>query len=391
MKKNLLKKATLVLGLSLLLGVAGCQKADEKPSDQAEANPSQSQGQVLEADQAGMSIDKDGSGDTFKPADYTLQAKDEYFYEYLGLKFKLTDKILDAMNNKDLAMLDDQSPIDQDLKYAFLSFSKLSEEDKNAEIPMMGDGYVTWQEGLERVGTLGMYEKGISEDELTKITKATKHKNLGTSSDGMYEYYLSTNEDDSGLADELAMTNVEIIDKLDRPENGFVLWEKSDLEGTVPFGGSDVEDLSNIATKDIEGNDFTSADFGDYDLTMVNVFATWCTPCIKEIPDLVELKDKMKDMNVNLVGIAIDTVDDKGVNQNAVDLSKLIAEKTNVNYQFLMPDATNFNGRLNGIQAIPETFFVDKNGKIVGNTYVGARSLADWTKIVEEELANVNK
>lgn len=391
MKKNLLKKATLVLGLSLLLGVAGCQKADEKLSDQAEANPSQSQGQVVEADQAGMSIDKDGSGDTFKPADYTLQAKDKYVYEYLGLKFKLTDKILDSMNNKDLAMLDDQSPIDQDLKYALLSFSKLSEEDKNAEIPMMGDGYVTWQEGLERVGTLGMYEKGISEDELTKITKATKHKNLGTSSDGMYEYYLSTNEDDSGLADELAMTNVEIIDKLDRPENGFVLGEKSDLEGTVPFGGSDVEDLSNIATKDIEGNDFTSADFGDYDLTMVNVFATWCTPCIKEIPDLVELKDKMKDMNVNLVGIAIDTVDDKGVNQNAVDLSKFIAEKVNVNYQFLMPDATNFNGRLNGIQAIPETFFVDKNGKIVGNTYVGARSLADWTKIVEEELANVNK
>ncbi len=58
-----------------------------------------------------------------------------------------------------------------------------------------------------------------------------------TSSNGMYEYYLSTNEDDSGLAEELEKTNVEIIDKLDRPGNGFVLVEKSDLEGTVPFGG----------------------------------------------------------------------------------------------------------------------------------------------------------
>lgn len=388
MKKNLLKKATLVLGLSLLLGAVGCQKTEEKPGEQV-TDPGQ--GQVIDADEAGMTIDKDGSGETFKPADYTLDAKNEYVYEYLGLKFRLTDKVLDAMNTKDLGMLDDQSPIDQDLKYALLSFSKLSEEDKNAEVPMMGDGYVIWQEGLQRLGTLGMYEKGISEEELSKITMCQNHKNLGTSSDGMYEYYLSTNEDDSGLAEELEKTNVEIIDKLDRPENGFVLVEKSDLEGTVPFGGENVEDLSNIATKDIEGNDFTSEDFGDYDLTMVNVFATWCTACIKEIPDLVELKEQMKDMNVNLVGVVTDTVDDMGVNENAVELSKVIAEKTNANYQFLMPDETNFNGKINGIQALPETFFVDKNGKIVGQTYSGARSLADWTKIVEDELGNLNK
>lgn len=374
--------------MSLLLGAVGCQKTEEKPGEQV-TDPGQ--GQVVDADEAGMTIDKDGSGETFKPADYTLDAKNEYVYEYLGLKFRLTDKVLDAMNNKDLGMLDDQSPIDQDLKYALLSFSKLSEEDKNAEVPMMGDGYVIWQEGLQRLGTLGMYEKGISEEELSKIAMCQNHKNLGTSSDGMYEYYLSTNEDDSGLAEELEKTNVEIIDKLDRPGNGFVLVEKSDLEGTVPFGGENVEDLSNIATKDIEGNDFTSEDFGDYDLTMVNVFATWCTACIKEIPDLVELKEQMKDMNVNLVGVVTDTVDDMGVNENAVELSKVIAEKTNANYQFLMPDETNFNGRLNGIQALPETFFVDKNGKIVGQTYSGARSLADWTKIVEDELGNLNK
>lgn len=374
--------------MSLLLGAVGCQRTEEKPGEQV-TDPGQ--GQVVDADEAGMTIDKDGSGETFKPADYTLDAKNEYVYEYLGLKFRLTDKVLDAMNNKDLGMLDDQSPIDQDLKYALLSFSKLSEEDKNAEVLMMGDGYVIWQEGLQRLGTLGMYEKGISEEELSKITMCQNHKNLGTSSDGMYEYYLSTNEDDSGLAEELEKTNVEIIDKLDRPGNGFVLVEKSDLEGTVPFGGENVEDLSNIATKDIEGNDFTSEDFGDYDLTMVNVFATWCTACIKEIPDLVELKEQMKDMNVNLVGVVTDTVDDMGVNENAVELSKVIAEKTNANYQFLMPDETNFNGRLNGIQALPETFFVDKNGKIVGQTYSGARSLADWTKIVEDELGNLNK
>ncbi len=38
-------------------------------------------------------------------------------------------------------------------------------------------------------------------------------------------------------------------------------------------------------------------------------------------------------------------------------------KKTKASYPFLMPDKTNFNGRLNGIQAMPETFFVDSNGE----------------------------
>ena len=47
------------------------------------------------------------------------------------------------------------------------------------------------------------------------------------------------------------------------------------------------------------------------------------------------------------------------------------------------------NGRLTGIQAFPETFFVDKDGNIVGETYSGSGSLEDWLEVVEQELANV--
>ena len=330
------------------------------------------------------------NNETFKPADYCLQPKDEYTYEFLGLKFKLNDKILEGMKNKDVAMLDDQSPIDQDLKYAMLTFSSLTEEQKNAEINKMGEGYVEWQNGLERIGTLGMFKKGTSEDEISKITKCDTHKMIGTSSDGEYEYYLSTNKS-SKFAEELDKTEVNIIDKKARPENGFVLAEKTDLENTVPFGGEGVTDLSNIVTKDIEGKEFSKADFEKYDLTMVNVFATWCTACVKEIPDLVKLQEEMKSKGVNIVGIVTDTVDDNGENKEAIEKSKLIHEKTNANYPFLMPDKTNFNGRLNGIQALPETFFVDKNGKIVGETYSGSHNFNDWKEIVEKELANLNK
>ena len=65
-------------------------------------------------------------------------------------------------------MLDDQSPIDKELNYAILTFNKMTEEQKNAVINKMGDGYEKWQKGLERVGTIGMFEKDISEENISK-------------------------------------------------------------------------------------------------------------------------------------------------------------------------------------------------------------------------------
>lgn len=382
MKKNLLKKGALLLAVTLTMTAVGCQRRGNTKGSEA--------GQTIDPGKAGMSTDQKGQNETFKPADYGIDAKDEYVYEFLGLKFKLPENIKTEIKNKNLNMSDDQSPIDKELRYAMLTFSKMTEEQKNAEVNKMGDEFEKWQEELERVATIGMFEKGMSEEEISKITKCDSHKKIGESSDGKYEYYLSVKEG-SEFAKEFENTEIEIIEKKERPENGFVLQEKSDLEGTVPFSGSSVEDISNVVTKDINGKEFSKKDYENYDLTMVNVFATWCTACIKEIPDLVELQKEMKDKGVNVVGIVTDTVDDGGENQDAIAKAKTIQEKTKANYPFLIPDKTNFNGRLNGIQALPETFFIDKNGKIVGETYSGSHDLKAWKEIVEKELENLNK
>ncbi|EEV46617.1 TPA: TlpA family protein disulfide reductase, partial [Enterococcus faecium] len=138
--------------------------------------------------------------------------------------------------------------------------------------------------------------------------------------------------------DELKRTEIQIIDKKERPKNGFVLSEKTDLENTEAFNKESVKDLRKLPTKDINGKDFTSKDFEKYDLTMVNVFATWCTACVKEIPDLVEVQNEMKSKGVNIVGVVTDPVDDNGENKEAIEKSKLIHEKTKASYPFLMPD-----------------------------------------------------
>ena len=398
MVKNQFKGAFLLLGLCVSLSFTACQNKGVAEQTSTETAPTGEdaagqQGLVVSPEEAGVSVNMDSNGDSFKPADYTIPVKDEYVYEYLGLQFKLSDKIKEMMKTKDIVMLDDQSPLDQDLKYALLYFSKLTDEQKNAEIGKMGDGYEKWQESLNRIGTIGMFEKSLSEEEIGKITKCDSHTKLGESKDGKYSYYLSVNSTaDAETIEELKQTTVEITEKKDRPENGFVLAEKSDLEGDMVFSADSqnaVTDLSNLQTKDIDGKEFSGKNFSDYDLTMVNVFATWCSPCVQEIPDLAEIQKEMKDKGVNIVGVVTDTVDQTGENREALEKAKLIRERSKAEYPFLIPDQNNFNGRLSGIQAFPETFFVDKKGQIVGETYSGSRNKKAWIEIIEKELAKV--
>lgn len=152
------------------------------------------------------------------------------------------------------------------------------------------------------------------------------------------------------------------------------------------------ETVGEFTMQDIEGNTYTQEMFEEYSLTMVNVFTTWCTPCVNEIPDLEKLHNEMADQGVNVVGIVLDSVDSSGnASEEVVELAKLLAERTGATYPFLIPDAGYLNGRLLGINAVPETFFVDKEGNIVGETYSGSRSLEDWKSIVEAESKGVDQ
>ena len=120
---------------------------------------------------------------------------------------------------------------------------------------------------------------------------------------------------------------------------------------------SSLENLGEFSMKDIAGSEYTQEMFADYDLTMVNVFTTWCTPCINEIPDLEKLKNNMADQGVNVVGIVLDAIDASGgANEETVEKAKLLAEQTGVTYPFLIPDETLLNGRLAGINAVRRHF-----------------------------------
>lgn len=169
---------------------------------------------------------------SFKPMNETIDYKEDYVYEYLGLKFSLSQNIKEAMNNKSLVMLDSQSALNEKLRYAFLSFNKVSRKQQDAVVQNMNE-YMKWEKKLERSGTIGMYKKGMSEKEITELTQCTYQKKIGISHDGQYSYYISYQND--AFKRELEQCHIEIIDRLEENDNGFVLKEKNDLENTEVF------------------------------------------------------------------------------------------------------------------------------------------------------------
>ena len=75
-----------------------------------------------------------------------------------------------------------------------------------------------------------------SEEKISKLTKCDTHTKIGVSSDEKYDCYFSTNSgSEIKLLNEFKKTEIQIIEKKERPKNGFVLSEKTDLENTEAF------------------------------------------------------------------------------------------------------------------------------------------------------------
>lgn len=391
MKFRTQKITALMVAAIVGVSTLGSVSVMAAESTEAMAVPADQAGMVVDGDAAaadGDAIPSDFIQGTFKPSETTVQAQDSYEYPFLGLTMKLPEELLKQIKEQTIAMISNEIWNDNAdaIKYAYISWSEMTEEQKEAEVDKMGTAYDDWYNSLAKVGAIGIYDED-SEKELDKITGCTEHKEIGSSSDGKYKYYLSTNKD----ADESLKKEVEKIDVTLTEMTPFQQLSAFDQPQETSNAG-DSTNVGKFETKGVDGKDYTEKVFSDYDLTLVNVFTTWCSPCVNEIPELEKLYEEMKEKGVGVVGVVLDTVgDDAKQNEDTVKKAGVLQEKTKASYPFLIPDSTMMNGRLNGISAFPETFFVDKEGNIVGETYSGSHSLDEWKEIVEKELANVSK
>lgn len=150
--------------------------------------------------------------------------------------------------------------------------------------------------------------------------------------------------------------------------------------------------FSDFEAADLEGNTVDESIFAEAELTMVNVWGTFCSPCIQEMPGLGELNEEWKDKGVQVIGVCSDIAGQDGnATEEGIAEAKAIVEETGASYVHLTPNPEMVDGYLKFIQAVPATFFVDQNGEQVGEIVLGARDKDDWEAEIEARLESVGK
>lgn len=146
--------------------------------------------------------------------------------------------------------------------------------------------------------------------------------------------------------------------------------------------------LQRFAATDLDGNAIDESIFADYDLTMINIWATYCQPCINEMPDLGRLHADYAERGVQIIGLVADTTNaDGSISDSQVKLAREIVQTTGAAYPHLLPSEDLSTILLWQIYAMPTTIFVNRNGDLVGYAYMGSADYDTWAQRIEETLA----
>ena len=140
-------------------------------------------------------------------------------------------------------------------------------------------------------------------------------------------------------------------------------------------------DAVEFSLTTLTGGTLDQTVFSDHKLVMVNYWATWCGPCVGEIPDLVKLNKDYANKGFIIVGVLTGDDDIEG--------AKKFIEDQKVDYPVVTPEDFFFDQGAE-ISAIPTTMFFDTTGKKVGSTIVGANSYEDWARLIELLLDQVS-
>jgi len=132
----------------------------------------------------------------------------------------------------------------------------------------------------------------------------------------------------------------------------------------------------SFTLQDLNGKTVSLSDFKGK-VVILDFWATWCPPCVVEIPHFIELYKQYKDQGFAMVGISLD--------REGIGVVESFARKYQVNYLILMADSQVANA-YGGITGIPTTFVIDPAGNI-RQKYIGYRDKAVFEADIKALLA----
>lgn len=138
-----------------------------------------------------------------------------------------------------------------------------------------------------------------------------------------------------------------------------------------------------FTAEDIYGRRVTEKSLGEKELYFVHYLATWCPPCVREIPDLATIAKKYGD-RVGFIGLLDDYDDNKAAAIRLVE---------NAGIPFILVDAEHrdFTRLLQMVQSgyVPTTILIGRDGKIIGDQIVGAYGL-NYAAFIDKALAQLS-
>lgn len=89
---------------------------------------------------------------------------------------------------------------------------------------------------------------------------------------------------------------------------------------------------------------------------LVNFWATWCPPCRKEIPDLVDLQNELGERGLTVVGVAMD--------EEGEEVVRPFLDEYGVNYPIVLDTTSTISQQFGDVMGLPTTFVIGPDGQI---------------------------
>lgn len=138
--------------------------------------------------------------------------------------------------------------------------------------------------------------------------------------------------------------------------------------------------------QDLDGNTVSSEILSSSKLTMINVWATYCNPCLREMPGLGELAAAYSPEEFQIIGVISDV--EEGSEEKVKDFAADLVAKTGADYTHLLLNESLYFSLLTEVSAVPTTFFFDSEGNLL-NTIVGSMDKASWEEEINALLENL--
>ena len=136
----------------------------------------------------------------------------------------------------------------------------------------------------------------------------------------------------------------------------------------------------------IDSEEVTSDIFASSKLTMLNVWATYCNPCLSEMPDLGEIAAEYDPTIFQIYGIISDVVE--GDEAEKIEEAQGLITETGANYPHILLNQSLYSNLVGGVSGVPTTFFFNQDSELLGYL-VGAQSKDTWVAIIEDLLSEM--